>query len=58
MKLLWVFFVFFLIHLYMAILDDVEERDGILSSIISGVKWPHCDPCGEYEIAQRRTGKG
>jgi hypothetical protein len=57
MKLLWVF-VFFLVHLYMAVLDDVEERNGILSSIIYGVKWPHCDPCVEDEIAQRRTGNG
>jgi hypothetical protein len=31
-----------MVHLYMALLDDVEERDGILSSIVNGVKWPPC----------------
>ena len=30
--------IFFLLHLHMAILDDVEERDGLLSSIFNGVK--------------------
>jgi Ni/Fe-hydrogenase 1 B-type cytochrome subunit len=55
-SLMWVFIVFFLVHLYMAILDDVEERDGILSSIINGVKWPHSTPSVEDEIAQRRAG--
>ena len=54
-SLMWVFVVFFLVHLYMAVLDDVEERDGILSSIINGVKWPHCQPCVEDEIAERRA---
>jgi Ni/Fe-hydrogenase 1 B-type cytochrome subunit len=54
-SLMWVFILFFLIHLYMAILDDVEERDGILSSIVNGVKWPVCDPCVEDEIARRQA---
>jgi Ni/Fe-hydrogenase 1 B-type cytochrome subunit len=52
-SLMWVFIVFFLGHLYMAILDDVEERDGILSSIVNGVKWPPCPESVEDEIAQR-----
>ena len=54
-SMMWVFVVFFIVHLYMAILDDVEERDGLLSSIVNGVKWPHCKPCVEDEIAERQA---
>jgi len=57
-SLMWVFVVFFVLHLYMAILDDVEEKDGLLSSIVNGVKWPHCAPCVEDEIDERRAGNG
>jgi Ni/Fe-hydrogenase 1 B-type cytochrome subunit len=57
-SLMWVFIVFFLVHLYMAILDDVEERDGILSSIVNGVKWPHYQKSVEDEIAERQAGNG
>ena len=56
-SLMWVFIIFFLIHVYMAVLDDVEERDGLMSSIVNGVKWPPC-PAVEDEIAKRRTGNG
>lgn len=42
-SLAWAFIIFFMVHLYMALLDDVEERDGILSSIVNGVKWPPCE---------------
>jgi Ni/Fe-hydrogenase 1 B-type cytochrome subunit len=52
-SLMWVFIIFFLGHLYMAVLDDVEERDGILSSIVNGVKWPVCPESVEDEIAKR-----
>jgi len=55
---MWVFIIFFLVHLNMAVLDDVEERDGILSSIVSGVKWPVCDPCVEDEIARSQAENG
>ena len=57
-SLMWVFIIFFLVHLYMAVLDDVEERDGLLSSIVNGVKWPVCDPCVEDEIARRQAENG
>lgn len=57
-SLMWAFIIFFLLHLYMAILDDVEERDGILSSIVNGVKWPHCPESAEDKIANRKTGNG
>jgi len=57
-SLMWVFIIFFLVHVYMAVLDDVEERDGILSSIVNGVKWPVCDPCVEDEIARRQVENG
>jgi Ni/Fe-hydrogenase 1 B-type cytochrome subunit len=57
-SLMWVFIIFFLIHLYMAILDDIEERDGILSSIVNGVKWPHCPESVEDRIAKRKGNNG
>ena len=56
-SLMWVFIIFFLVHLYMAVLDDVEERDGVLSSIVNGVKWPVC-PEVDDEFAKRRTKNG
>ena len=37
--LMWLFAAFFVVHLYMAVLADVEERNGALTSIISGVKF-------------------
>ena len=55
---MWVFIVFFVVHLYMAVLDDVEERDGLLSSIVNGVKWPACEPCVEDEISCRQEKSG
>jgi hypothetical protein len=39
-------------------LDDVEERDGILSSIVNGVKWPVCPESVEDEISRRRFKNG
>ena len=36
--LMWVFIAFFLVHLYMGGLNDVLERSGILSSIVTGYK--------------------
>ena len=57
-SLMWVFIVFFLVHLYMSILDDIEEKDGLLSSIINGVKWPHCQQAVEDRIADRKAGNG
>lgn len=57
-SLMWAFILFFLLHLYMAILDDVEERDGLLSSIVNGVKWPHCPESVEDKIENRKAGNG
>ncbi|HIE39764.1 MAG TPA: Ni/Fe-hydrogenase, b-type cytochrome subunit [Anaerolineales bacterium] len=37
--LMWLFGLFFIVHLYMAVLADVEERDGAITGIISGVKF-------------------
>jgi Ni/Fe-hydrogenase 1 B-type cytochrome subunit len=37
--LMYLFVVFFVIHLYMAVLADIEERSGGITSIISGVKF-------------------
>jgi Ni/Fe-hydrogenase 1 B-type cytochrome subunit len=37
--LLWAFVIFFLVHLYMVLLSDIEERTGGVTSMISGVKW-------------------
>ena len=39
--LLWAFVTFFVAHLYLAVLDDVEEHSGGFVSIISGEK---CEP--------------
>jgi hypothetical protein len=52
-----VFNVSLLVPLYMAVLDDVEERDGILSSIVNGVKWPVC-PGVDDEDAKLRMRSG
>lgn len=57
-SLMWVFIVFFLAHLYMAVLDEIEDHDGILSSIVNGVKWPHFRVSVEDEIENRRVGNG
>jgi Ni/Fe-hydrogenase 1 B-type cytochrome subunit len=38
---LWLFVAFFVVHLYLAVLDDVEEHSGGFVSIISGEK---CEP--------------
>jgi Ni/Fe-hydrogenase 1 B-type cytochrome subunit len=37
--LMYLFAAFLVIHLYMAILADLEERNGVMASIISGVKF-------------------
>ena len=37
--LMWLFVVFFIVHLYMAILADLEEKDASITSIINGVKF-------------------
>jgi Ni/Fe-hydrogenase 1 B-type cytochrome subunit len=37
--LLWVFVAFFILHLYLAVLDDLEERKGEILSMISGDKF-------------------
>jgi Ni/Fe-hydrogenase 1 B-type cytochrome subunit len=37
--LTWLFVAFAVVHIYMAVLDDVEERTGDLSSIIGGDKF-------------------
>nr|HID14166.1 Ni/Fe-hydrogenase, b-type cytochrome subunit [Anaerolineae bacterium] len=42
--LMWLFGAFFIIHLYMAVLADVEERNGAITGIVSGVKF---DRAGE-----------
>jgi Ni/Fe-hydrogenase 1 B-type cytochrome subunit len=36
--LMWVFGIFFIIHFYMAVLEEIEEREFSLSGIVSGVK--------------------
>lgn len=37
--LMWLFGVFFIVHLYMAVLAELEERNGVISGIISGVRF-------------------
>jgi Ni/Fe-hydrogenase 1 B-type cytochrome subunit len=37
--LMYLFVIFFVVHLYMAVLADIEERSGGITSIISGVKF-------------------
>lgn len=37
--LLWLFVAFFIVHLYLAVLDDIEEHSGGFVSIISGEKF-------------------
>jgi Ni/Fe-hydrogenase 1 B-type cytochrome subunit len=37
--LMYLFTAFLVVHLYMAILADLEERNGVIASIISGVKF-------------------
>jgi len=39
-SLMWVFIVFFVVHLYLAVLNDLVEHSGIVSSIIVGYKYP------------------
>jgi Ni/Fe-hydrogenase 1 B-type cytochrome subunit len=36
--LMWVFLAFFLLHLYLAVLNDLIEGSGVNSSIITGYK--------------------
>jgi len=38
--LMWLFVVFFLIHLYLAVFNDLVERSGVNSSIVTGFKQP------------------
>jgi Ni/Fe-hydrogenase 1 B-type cytochrome subunit len=40
----WFFVLFVIVHLYMVIRDDLRERNGEISSMISGVKYLHEDP--------------
>jgi Ni/Fe-hydrogenase 1 B-type cytochrome subunit len=44
--LMWLFGAFFIIHLYMAILADVEERNAAVTGIVSGVKFDHAPDKG------------
>ena len=37
--LLWLFVAFFIAHIYLSVLDDIEERTGDVVSIISGGKF-------------------
>jgi len=39
--LMWLFGAFFIVHLYMAVLADVEERNAAVTGIVSGVKFDH-----------------
>ncbi len=36
---MWIIVAFFIVHLYMGILAQIEERNGTLSSIVTGVKF-------------------
>lgn len=36
---MWLILAFFIVHLYMGILAEIEERNGTLGSIVSGVKF-------------------
>ena len=36
--LMWLFGIFFIVHLYMAVLEELEEREFSLSGIVSGIK--------------------
>ncbi len=36
--LMWIFIAFFLVHLYLGVLNDILERSGILSSMVTGYK--------------------
>jgi len=42
--LMWVFGIFTIIHIYMAVLEEVEEREFSISAMIGGAKF---DPKGE-----------
>ncbi len=42
-SLTWVFIVFFMVHLYLAVLNDLLEVGGINSSIVTGYKCIHED---------------
>lgn len=37
-SLMWVFLIFFVVHLYLAIFSDLTEKSGIVSSIVTGYK--------------------
>jgi Ni,Fe-hydrogenase I cytochrome b subunit len=36
---MWLFGMFFIVHLYMGVLEEIEEREFSLSAIVSGVKF-------------------
>ena len=36
--LMWLFAAFFIVHLYMAVLGEIEEQNATITSIVSGVK--------------------
>jgi Ni/Fe-hydrogenase 1 B-type cytochrome subunit len=42
-SLMWAFLVFFLVHLYLVILNDLVERSGLASSIVTGYKCHRTD---------------
>lgn len=44
-SLMWLFLIFFLVHLYLAVLNDVLEVGGINSSIVTGYKWHTGEDC-------------
>ena len=35
---MWAFLIFFLVHIYLAVLNDLVERSGLNSSIVTGYK--------------------
>lgn len=49
--MLWFFIAFFAVHLYLAILDDLEEHTGELVSMINGEK---CEPLRQEEKCQEK----
>ncbi len=36
--LMWIFIAFFMLHLYLGVLNDILERSGIISSMVTGYK--------------------
>jgi Ni/Fe-hydrogenase 1 B-type cytochrome subunit len=45
--LLWFFVTFFMLHIYLAVLDDIEEKTGGLVSIITGEKYERAEETDE-----------